>query len=123
WQRITDDELDTVEDFVLNGGGLLVIGIGWAYSGYAEEPDPQLYIPNRLGERFGWQVQFSTIKDPGSPAGEAGTPAFAVLPIEQYRPGRIVVIAENPDSVVQLAADNPQDIFVVEGQHTGLCLP
>ncbi len=123
WQRISDSELDAVEDFVLNGGGLLTIGIGWAYSGYADDPDPALYIPNRLGERFGWQVQFSSIKDPGTPLGEAGNPAFKVLPLADYRPGNIVVISADPDSVVQRSADRPQDIYVVEGRYTGLCLP
>ena len=126
WQRITDSELDAVEDFVLNGGGLLVIGIGWAYSGYADDPDPDFYIPNRLGERFGWRVQFGTIKDPGTPLGEAGAPAFSVLPLEDYRPARIHVLRGLPqqiDDVVSQAAADPQDIFVVEGKYTGLCLP
>ena len=64
WNRLEDGEDDAIEDYVLNGGGLLVIGIGWAYAGYADDPDPDLYIPNLLGERFGWRVMFSTISDP-----------------------------------------------------------
>lgn len=126
WQRITAAEVDAIEDHVLNGGGLLVIGIGWAYSGYADDPDSAQYIPNVLGERFGWHVEFTTMSDPDTPSGEPGTPAFQVLPITDYTPAQITVIrgtAQEIDNVAQLAEARPQDIHIIEGQHIGVCLP
>ncbi len=49
------NELDTIEDFVRTGGGLLLMGEGWSWPS-----DISAFPLNQLAYRFGWEITAST---------------------------------------------------------------
>jgi hypothetical protein len=126
WGELSTAEIAALEQWVRGGGGLLVLGLGWSW--YANHPDPTGadYAVNRLGTVFGWQVEDGQIEDPDAPNSDSAQPAFRSAPLADYTPARVVVLraAEaDIDSVKQLAVEQPGDIYIIEGQYTGLQLP
>ncbi len=55
WTPFTDAELSTVQDFVHAGGGLLLLGCGWSWTGKAGNPSILQYPMNAVGKLFGIQ--------------------------------------------------------------------
>lgn len=48
WSSFTSSELRALEEFVSNGGGLFLAGLGWSWQGASED-----YPMRRIGESFG----------------------------------------------------------------------
>jgi TIR domain len=60
----TGDEVQTVQDFVTNGNGLLLGGLGWAYANYSPTKNIQDYPMLQLGRIFGVEWPTSQIGGP-----------------------------------------------------------
>jgi hypothetical protein len=60
----TSDEVQTVQDFVTNGNGLLLGGLGWAYANYSPTKNIQDYPMLQLGRIFGVEWPTSYIGGP-----------------------------------------------------------
>lgn len=149
WGEFTKAENNALKIWVLNGGGLLLLGLGWSWHASHADPTGLSYPVNQLAWRFRCQVLDGTITDPSAPNGDSGQPAFAVRPLGEYAPARVAILrssaarATREDSVQQLeppflrrfyvepgvdevkrlAQTFPGDIFIVEGQYMGLQLP
>lgn len=126
WGEFPEGEVDAAADWVNQGGALLAIGLGWAYYQYNDDPDGGNYAINRLGARFGWKALDGTITDPRAPNGDSGKPSFAVKPLSEYKPGKVLVMREGVDdlsAIPRLAAEKPGDIYVAVGEYMGLQFP
>jgi hypothetical protein len=113
------EQVAALEAWVAGGGSVLMCSQGWSWSGSGPHP------LNVLGEPFGLQIKGGTVSDPNAPNGNSSTPNFAVAPLSEYTPARVVVLkkgVDNLDSVKTLAAEQPQDIYVLEGEYFGLQL-
>ena len=78
WGEISDDEISAIHNFVENGGGLIMAGLGWSWLSYADNPNfdtalrgkvgvkPSLdnYPMNKLAKAFGIQWGDNVIYDP-----------------------------------------------------------
>ncbi|MCC7477497.1 hypothetical protein IT575_03475 [bacterium] len=117
----TPEEVDTVMAWLEAGGSLLLAAQGWVWSG-EELP---LHPLNQFGARFGCWISNGLLSDASAPNGQADTPNFAVAPLSEYKPARVIVLRTSEtdvNTVKELAAASPNDIYVVEGQHMGLQL-
>lgn len=126
WGDITDEELDALELWVRNGGSLFVLGLGWSWPAYNDDPNLDRYPVNRLGDRLGFRVMDGSIRDPAAPGGTADRPAYAIRPLSEYTPRDVTVlraVETNVNRVKDLALGSPEDLFVIEGVHMGLQLP
>jgi hypothetical protein len=126
WGEFTKAESNALKTWVLNGGGLLLLGLGWSWHGNHDDPDGLHYPVNQIAWRFRCQVLDGTITDPTAPNSDSDQPAFTVRPLEEYTPAKVLIIQSSDadvDKVKQLAQDRPTDIFVIEGEHMGLQLP
>jgi hypothetical protein len=126
WNEFTTAELDALEAWVRGGGGLLVLGVGWSWPIYSDDPTGDLYPSNVLGERFGFRVMDGSIYDPDPPAGTPDMPGYQIRPLSDYQPLDVVVLRSvetNVATVKDLAAANPDALYVIEGAHMGLQLP
>jgi hypothetical protein len=126
WEDFPEAEAAAVARWVEDGGALLVIGLGWAYYQYNDDPTGDAYALNILGKHFGWRARGGTIKDPASPNGKPGKPSFPIKPLADYAPGEVVVLHAATDDlsvIPQLAADNPHGIYVAVGKYMGLQFP
>jgi hypothetical protein len=126
WNELTDAELAALEGWVRDGGGLLVLGLGWSWPMYHADPAGEQYPVNRLGERLGFRVQDGSIYDPEAPSGTPEQPGYQVRPLVDYQPRELVVLraAETDVGAVKaLAAAEPDGLYVIEGAHMGLQLP
>lgn len=63
WDPITSAEIDAIVDFVSNGGGLWLFGLGWSYYGYVD-PNLDNFPMNQIGSRFGVRFEDGVINDP-----------------------------------------------------------
>lgn len=121
WGALTTSERSALESWVGDGGSLLVLSLGWSWGG-----DLADYAPQQLGLTFGWEIQRGTIEDADAPNGDTGKPSFAVQPLTQYTPAKVVILkkgVDDLDSVKLLATNSPGDIYVCEGDYMGLQLP
>ncbi|HES58396.1 MAG TPA: hypothetical protein ENO21_03095 [Firmicutes bacterium] len=126
WENFPDGEVETIVDWVSEGGALLTIGLGWAYYQYNEDPGGDQYIVNKFGRHFGWHSLPGTITDPGAPNGDAGKPSFAVKELSEYTPSETIILHKDRDdlsTIARLAAANPEDIYVAVGEYTALQFP
>ena len=62
WGNVSDSEIDALTNFVSNGGGLLLIGLGWSYKGYVGPLDE--YPMNKIAEPYGIRWIDGYIIDP-----------------------------------------------------------
>lgn len=60
----TSDEVQTVHDYVANGNGVLLGGLGWAYAQYSKTKNIQDYPMLQLGRVFGVEWPISYIGGP-----------------------------------------------------------
>lgn len=126
WNGMRKAERDAVVEFVENGGGVIVLSLGWAYYQYNDDPEGDDVLVNQLGEVFGWKSVDGTIDDPNAPNGEPNKPSYAIRPLSEYTPAEVVILRVGEvdvNTVHQLAADEPGNIYVIEGKYTGLQLP
>lgn len=125
WDTVAAAEIDALVSWVHRGGSLLVLGLGWSWSQYHLDPGNLAYPVNRIGERFDFRVENSTIVDPATTVGSAAAPGFVVHPLAEYRPRTVRVLKAGRDDVNQvktLGPASPDTLFVIEGQHMGLNL-
>ena len=126
WGPIPDAELDAIVDWVSGGGALMVLGLGWSWSGYHDDRAADAYPVNRLGARLGFRSVPGSIHDPAPPAGTPDAPAYAIRPLSEYQPLQVHVLRAAETDVGQVAssaAAQPDALFVIEGAHMGLALP
>lgn len=120
WGALSTSERSALEAWVGNGGSLLVLSLGWSWGG-----DMADYAPQQLGATFGWSIQRGMLEDADAPNGDTGKPSFAVRPLSEYTPAKVVILkkgVDDLDGVKLLAANSPQDLYVCEGDHMGLQL-
>ena len=63
-ETISESEIDTIEQWVLSGGGLLLKGLGWAWLAYHPDQTMDDYPMTKLGSRFGARWLPDYIYDP-----------------------------------------------------------
>lgn len=74
---IFQSEIDTLKNFVSNGGGLFLIGLGWAWVGYHPGKTLDDYPMNKIGEVFGFRWIDGYISDLGN--NYNGQPIFHIF--------------------------------------------
>lgn len=114
------EQVAALAQWVEDGGSVLMCSQGWSWSGNGPHP------LNVLGEPFGLWISSGIVSDPDAPNGAASTPNFAVAPLSEYDPAEVIVLkkgVDDLDSVKVRAAQQPNDIFVLEGDHFGLQVP
>jgi len=125
WAALQTAEIDALTTWVDQGGRLLVLGLGWSWSAYHPDATGLTYPVNRIGERFGFKVENSSIVDPAATVGSASMPGFTLRPLSEYRPKTVRVLRPERDDVAQVKTLGPtalDTLFVIEGQHMGLNL-
>jgi hypothetical protein len=68
-------ELDAIESFVRDGGGVWFTGLGWGFMQQSKQ-DLDQYPMNQIGERFGFQFEKGTLWDPTNHSQGAAHPIF-----------------------------------------------
>lgn len=114
---MSDSEVAAVQDWVRGGGSLLMAAQGWSSS------DIEQHSMNRIGAAFGLHMSSGIFSDTGAPNGKEGEPSFAVRPLSEYTPAKVVILRTSEcdvNSVRELAAQQPHDIYIVEGEHMGI---
>jgi hypothetical protein len=71
----TNQEIETISGFVRDGGGLLLIALGWSWVDYSGRPIHE-NPANQLGREFGMVVNDDLIVDPTNNDGDEGYPLF-----------------------------------------------
>lgn len=66
WGTIFQSEIDVLKNFVVNGGGLFLIGLGWSWVGYNPGKTLDDYPMNKIGEIFGIRWIDGYISDPSN---------------------------------------------------------
>lgn len=64
WSDFTADEIETVRQFVADGGGLWLVGLGWSWAPYHPGKTIEDYPMTHLGEPFSIRWLESVISDP-----------------------------------------------------------
>ena len=64
WGTITESEIEALKDFVVNGGGLFLMGLGWSWGPYNPGFTLDDYPMNTIGENFGIRWISGYIVDP-----------------------------------------------------------
>lgn len=64
WSVVTQSEIEVIKNFVADGGGLFLIGLGWSYLGYVTNATLDNYPMNLIGEIFGIRWIDGYISDP-----------------------------------------------------------
>jgi len=64
WGDFTQQEIDELRNFVYNGGGLLLMGLGWSWEPYNPGKTLDDYPMNKIGEVFGIRWIDGCITDP-----------------------------------------------------------
>lgn len=126
WGALDDAEISAISTWVEGGGAALVLGLGWSWRGNNDDPRADRYPVQRLGRRLGFEVMDGAIFDPGAPAGTADLPAYDIRPLSAYDPLPLVVLRAAETDVARvktLAAERPDAVYVIEGEHMGLSLP
>ncbi len=73
WGNYTAAEKTAIQTYVQNGGGLLMLGLGWSWVAY-NSGGISAYPMNQIGESFGLHWTTTNISDPTNQAG--GQPIF-----------------------------------------------
>ncbi len=123
WADFPSTEMDALEEWVAGGGSILVMGLGWSWYAYHDDPEGDDYPVNQLGQRFGWEVMNGWIYDPDAPNGNPGQPSFEILLLDEFTPAEVVILRTSEtdvDIVTELAVSNPEDIYVVESEYMGI---
>jgi len=77
WGNFTQEEISAILNFVNNGGGLLLTGLGWSWP--PENPTLDNYPMNIIGEHFGVRWIDSYIEDKDPQDNYNGSPIFHVF--------------------------------------------
>ncbi|MEM3489071.1 MAG: hypothetical protein QXO75_05375, partial [Nitrososphaerota archaeon] len=64
WGGFSKLEIDALENFVVNGGGLLLMGLGWSWKSHNQGKTLDEYPMNRIGEIFGIRWIDGYVYDP-----------------------------------------------------------
>ena len=64
WGDVLDSEIDALTDFVTNGGGLFLMGLGWSWEPYNPGSTLDDYPMNRIAEVYGIRWINGGISDP-----------------------------------------------------------
>jgi hypothetical protein len=64
WGTISQSEIDSLKDFVTNGGGILLEGLGWSWEPYNPGKTLDDYPMNKIGKIFGVRWISGYINDP-----------------------------------------------------------
>jgi hypothetical protein len=59
--EFTEEETNAIKNFVSNGGGLFIQGLGWAWVAYHPDETLEDYPMNRIGEQFGIRFLSDTL--------------------------------------------------------------
>ena len=73
WDETPQTEIDAVEAFVGNGGGLYLAGLGWSYKAYIDK-NLDHFPMNQLGMRFGLRFEDGSVRDPTHNIGVSANP-------------------------------------------------
>ncbi len=84
WGSFTQNEIQVIEDFVKNGGGLLLTGLGWSWVDYHPESTIHDYPMNKIAQRFGAFFNPDIIFDPTDYTIDPGSAIFHSLFIESH---------------------------------------
>jgi len=57
WEELSASELDALESFVKNGGGLLIASLGWYWAYEKNDPALENLPTNRIGARLGFRFE------------------------------------------------------------------
>jgi hypothetical protein len=79
WQSFTMDEIAAVVDFVNNGGGILLVGVGWSWEPYHPGTTMDDYPMNHIASPFGARWLPPGINDPTNNENGSGNPIFHVF--------------------------------------------
>lgn len=121
-RKFTDQELILIERFVRNGGSLCVLGLGWSWSSYKNDLHCDYAPMNQFGQIFGWKACEGILKDPDAPNQNTSQPSFLIKPYDNYQPKKVSILeveGETNESLKRKFAQNPENIFVLEGKNTG----
>ena len=77
WKDFEDSEIESIENFVTNGGGLFILGLGWSWLGYHEGKTLDDFPMNKIGKMFGIKWIDGIVKDPTN--NYKGTPTFHIF--------------------------------------------
>jgi len=58
------DEIEVIERFVKNGGGLALLGLGWSWAQYRKDPNLGTFPLKPVGDFFGVEWQTYIVADP-----------------------------------------------------------
>jgi hypothetical protein len=75
WGYFLPSEIDALRNFVANGGGLVLLGLGWSWLAYNPGKTLDDYPMNKVGEVFGLRWIDGYISDPTNSYG-GGQPIF-----------------------------------------------
>ena len=76
WGSFTQSEMQAIEDFVKDGGGLWLIGLGWSWVGYHPDSTIYDYPMNQIAQRFGAFYNDDIIFDPTDYTTDPGSAIF-----------------------------------------------
>ena len=64
WAPFSSSEIDTLEKFVVNGGSIMFVGLGWSFPQFNPNQTIESYPMNVLGARFGisWNLKVASLK-------------------------------------------------------------
>lgn len=71
WGSINDTEIDAIESFVSNGGGLLMLGLGWSWDAYHPSSTMEDYPMMKLSAPYGAHWLTHYIVDPTNQSPDA----------------------------------------------------
>ncbi len=114
WDAISPEEIDVIEEFVRNGGGVWMDGLGWSYVGYVD-PNLDNFPMNQIGERFGVRFENGYLIDPTNhEAGGSYHPIFhrfyPSVPLEGWISG--VISFRDQSNAPLPRADIPTQVLV-----------
>ena len=124
----TTDEIDVIEEWVYDGGALLLKGLGWAWLSYHPDQTMEDYPMMHLGSRFGARWLDGTVEDPTNQ--HDGLPVFHTFypDIDGIRPqqcfARIVKLHKSHGSdLPAFIEQNDMEKHRFMQAHAGLAVP
>ena len=76
WGSFAQSEIQAIEDFVKNGGGLWLTGLGWSWVDYHPGSTLEDYPMNKIAQRFGAFFNPDIIFDPTDYTNDPGSAIF-----------------------------------------------
>jgi hypothetical protein len=113
WGDFTDAELDSIQQFVISGGGLFITGLGWSWVNPDLGRTLDNYPMNRIATRFGLRFLDDAICDPTNHYLSANvcTPIFSSMAIHPIASVLMIVGGPITPCPVERLSGTPQAII------------